>query len=87
VAVKSQSSSTGFSFTGLFSGTSKAAENNTTGSVTSSGEDGSISAAKIKSVALTLCPLKLKFAIMLADHGLTKEAIEYVLAIKKTIGI
>jgi hypothetical protein len=36
-------------------------------------------------VSMALCPLKLKFAIVLAEFGLTEASLEYIVDIKRQI--
>ena len=75
--------SAGFSFTGLFGGTQKTADsapasNNPPGQNSSQDHH-----ARVAAVSNAVIPLKLKFAMMLADFGLTKESAEYAVFLKK----
>ena len=74
--------SAGFSFNGLFGGTSKST-NVATSSNKQNEPSSGIDHARVAAVSSAVIPLKLKFAMMIADFGLTNESAEYVLFLKK----
>jgi hypothetical protein len=72
----------GFSFTGLFGG---ASSKTTVSQEAASNTPTSDGASQLQSVSMALCPLKLKFAIVLAEFGLTETSLEYIVDIKRQI--
>ena len=91
LAVSNQSaaqSKKSFSFSGLFS-TSSSAPSESTLPPSSDGKGKhfeGVSQIDFGKVLLALGPLKLKFAMAVADFGLTKEASEYTSSLKQNIG-
>lgn len=76
-------SATAFSFTGLFGGAHRSTHTPNVGSNGSDSQSVTLDSTRIISVTNALLPLKLKFAMSMADFGLIKEAAEYAVMLKK----
>lgn len=76
--------SAGFSFTGLFGGAQKSVDSAAAAiNHTAAQQDSNPDQTRVAAVSSAIIPLKLKFAMMIADFGLTKESAEYALGLKR----
>ena len=77
------SSSGGSGFSSLFNwGSSSSSKNNNTNNSNNSKQESSLLLSKVRAA---LCPLKLRFALLLADFGLTREAADYARAVRAIV--
>lgn len=89
-STSSSSTSFGISFTGLFGMGAGSSGNANTVESTAETKSTALdypSEDRVLSVQAVLCPIKLRFAFVLADYGFINEALAYASEIKSLVGI